>query len=291
MTLNEKIVDQIEKRVSTWEAYHAKIILGLLSVYFVGADSFVRATGEQLSRFLISRDNASTTFARRLSTLKRIFGVLVEWKMIERNPAKDIRRPDIGDKAPDFDISLCAVERVIAHQTELAQSTLGRWTHTERLILALTHLLAAGVFLVEIEDLTVRDLILNHILVGRGGARERPIFLSAEAIHGVNLAAYSSRQLPLAPDAPLLLTTLGNSPDVRSVWKYVQRAIDRANLHEAALTPAKLHRAAARAVLDKGLGWDAGRRPSAYRLIPRTKSCPTTDELELAIARHPLEFF
>jgi site-specific recombinase XerD len=147
------------------------------------------------------------------------------------------------------------------------------------------------VFLVEIEDLTVRDLILNHILVGRGGARERPIFLSAEAIHGVNLAAYSSRQLPLAPDAPLLLTTLGNSPDVRSVWKYVQRAIDRANLHEAALTPAKLHRAAARAVLDKGLGWDAGRRPSAYRLIPRTKSCPTTDELELAIARHPLEFF
>ena len=121
--------------------------------------------------------------------------------------------------------------------------------------------------------------------------RERLIFLSAEATRAVNAGVHSGRQLPPAPDAPLLVTKRGNTPDLRGVWKYVQRAIGRAGLNEAGLTPAKLHRGAAKVVLDKGFGWDAARWPSAYRRIPLISTRPSIDEMEQAISRnHPLEF-
>jgi site-specific recombinase XerD len=266
MTLNEKIVDHIRKTVSAWEAFHAEILLGLLSAYFAtSVDGFVRATGEQLSTFLHSRGNAETTFARRLSTLKRIFGALVEWQMIGRNPAMHVERPAIGNKAPDFNVSLGSVERLIARQTGLVESCGGPMIHTERLVLALTHLLAAGVFLVEIEGLVVRNLHSECVLAVSGGSRKRPVFLSAEATCAVNAAVHSGRQLPPAPDAPLLVTKRGNTTDVRSVWHYVQRAIIRAGLDESGLTPAKLHRSAAKVVLDAGFGWKSARHPSSYR--------------------------
>jgi site-specific recombinase XerD len=292
MTLSEKIVDHIEKTVSGWEAFHAEIILRLLSAYFAPCvDGFIRATGEQLATFLRSRGIADTTFARRLSTLKLIFATLVEWRMIESNPAMDVERPAIGDKAPDFNVSLGAIEPVISRQTALVERYRGPKIHTERLILALSHLLAAGVFLVEVEGLIVRDLHSDHVLAGRGGAREHPVFSSAEATGAIDAAVHSGRQLPPAPDAPLLVTKRGNAPDVRGVWKYVQRSIDRAGLNEPGLTPAKLHRGAAKAVLDNGFGWEAARCPSAYRRIPLSATRPSIDELEQAIKRnHPFEF-
>jgi site-specific recombinase XerD len=293
MTLSEKIIDHIEKTVSVWEAFHAEIVLRLLSAHFASCvDGFLRATGEQLATFLRSRGNADTTFVRRLSTLKLIFATLVEWRMIESNPAMDVERPAIGDKAPDFNVSLGAVERVIAHQTDLVERLRGPKIHTERLILALTHLLAAGVFLAEVENLVVRDLHPDHhILAGRGESRERPVWLFGEAARAVNAAVHSGRQLPPAPDAPLLVTKRGNTPGIRGVWKYVQRAIVRAGLNEAGLTPAKLHRGAAKAVLGQGFGWEAARCPSAYRRIPLMEKRPSVDELEQAIKRnHPFEF-
>ena len=264
----------------------------LLSAYFAPCvDGFIRATGEQLATFLRSRGIADTTFARRLSTLKLIFVTLVEWRMIESNPAMDVERPAIGDKAPDFNVSLGAIERVISRQTALVERYRGPKIHTERLILALSHLLAAGVFLVEVEGLIVRDLHSDHVLAGRGGAREHPVFSSAEATGAIDAAVHSGRQLPPAPDAPLLVTKRGNAPDVRGVWKYVQRSIDRAGLNEPGLTPAKLHRGAAKVVLDNGFGWEAARCPSAYRRIPLSATRPSIDELEQAIKRnHPFEF-
>lgn len=291
MTLSENIVDHIEKTVSAWEAFHAEIILRLLSAHFAtGVDGFLHATSEQLATFMRSRNNADTTFARRLSTLKLIFATLVEWRMIESNPAMDVERPAIGDKAPDFNISLGSIERVIACQAGLVERYRGPKIHTERLILALSHLLAAGVFLVEVEGLIVRDLHSDHVLAGRGGHRERPVFLSVEATGAIGAAVHSGRQLPPAPDAPLLVTKRGNAPDVRGVWKYVQRSIDRAGLNEPGLTPAKLHRGAAKVVLDNGLGWAAARCPSAYRRIPLSATRPSIDEMEQAIKRnHPFE--
>ncbi|APG12039.1 hypothetical protein BKD09_27250 [Bradyrhizobium japonicum] len=291
MTLSEKIVGHIERTVSAWEAFHAEVILRLLSAHFATCTGgFLHATGEQLATFLRLRGNADTTFARRLSTLKLIFATLVEWRMIESNPAMDVVRPAIGDKAPDFNVSLAAIERVISHQTSLVERYRGPKIHTEWLILALCHLLAAGVFLVEVEGLIVRDLHTDHVLAGRGGPRERPVFLSAEAAGAIGAAVHSGRQLPPAPEAPLLVTKRGNAPDVRGVWKYVQRSINRAGLNEPGLTPAKLHRGAAKVILDNGFGWEAARFPSAYRRIPLSASRPSIDEMEQAIKRnHPFE--
>jgi site-specific recombinase XerD len=292
MTLNEKIVDQIERSVSAREAFQAEIIVRLLSLYFAACvDGFLRATGKQLSAFLHSQGYTDTTFTRKLSTLRRIFGVLVEWQMIEHNPAMDVERPAIGYKAPDFNVSLSAIERVIARQTELVESYRGPKIHTERLILALSHLLAGGIFLVEVEGLRIRDLQPDFVLAGQAGSRERPVYLSAEAMRAVSAAAHSGRQLPPSPDAPLLITKRGYTLEVGMVWNFVQRAIDRASLSGAGLTPAKMHRGAAKAVLEKGLGWEVARRPSAYRRIPVVADRPSIDEMELAIKRnHPLEF-
>lgn len=292
MTLSEKIVDHVEKTVSAWEAFHADVILRLLSAHFATCmGGFLHATGEQLATFLRLRGNADTTFARRLSTLKLIYATLVEWRMIESNPAMDVVRPAIGDKAPDFNVSLAAIERVISHQTGLVQRYHGPKIHTERLILALSHLLAAGVFLVEVEGLIVGDLRSDHVLAGRGCPRERRVFLSGEATDAIRPAVHSGRPLPPAPAAPLLVTKRGNAPDLRGVWKYVQRAIDRAGLNEPGLTPAKLHRGAAKVVLDNGFGWEAARCPSAYRRIPLLATRPSVDQMEQAIKRnHPFEF-
>jgi hypothetical protein len=112
MTLRKKIVDHIARTISPREAYDANTVLGLLLVYFAGcADGFVRATSEQLAEFLHSRGNAETTVARRLSTSRLIFAVLVEWSLIESNPAMDVDRPAVGDKAPDFEVSGTVVAR------------------------------------------------------------------------------------------------------------------------------------------------------------------------------------
>src|SRR5262249_21736570 len=139
--------------------------------------------------------------------------------------------------------------------------------------------------------LVVRDLHPDHILAGRGGSRERPVWLFVEAVRAIDAAVHSGRQLPPAPDAPLFVTKRGHVPDMKGVWEYVQRAIVRAGVNEAGLTPAKLHRAAAKAVLDQGFGWDAARCPSAYRRIPLMANRPSVDELEQAIKRnHPFEF-
>ena len=68
-------------------------------------------------------------------------------------------------------------------------------------------------------------------------------------------------------------------------------AIVRAGLDGLGLTPAKIHRAAAKGLLERGFGWNAARNPSAYRRIPKTDYAPSLDEMEQAIARcHPLEF-
>jgi site-specific recombinase XerD len=292
MTLRERVVNHIARTVSAGEAREANILLGLLIASFAGcANGFLEATTMQLSEFLCSRYNAATTIARRLSTMRLIFAVLVEWRVIESNPATDVDRPDIVDKSTDFNISVAVIESLVASQQALVEDVRGLMIHTERMILALIHLVAAGVFLAEIAGLVVRDLHADRIVAGRGGPRERPVRLSVEAVRAINTAVHAARQLPPAPDSSLFVTKRGFTVHTKMACEFVKRAIARAGLQGTGLTPAKLHRAAAKALIDQGYGWSAARNPSAYRRIPRTESRPTIDEMERAIKRdHPLEF-
>jgi site-specific recombinase XerD len=292
MTLRERIVDHIARTVSPGEAVEANILLGLLIAYFADcADGFLRATSEQLSEFLRSRNNAATTVAPRLSTLRLIFAVLVESGLIGSNPATDADRPAVGDKAPDFNVSSSVIGALIATQEAVVERVRGLMIHTERLILAVIHLVAAGVFLAEIEGMVARDLNSDRVVAGRGTPRERPVWLSPEAIGAINVAVHAARQLPPAPDSPLFVTKRGSTVGTKLAWTFLKRAVARAGLEDTGLTPAKIHRAAAKALIEQGLGWGAARNPSSYRRIPRIESRPSFDEMEQAIKRnHPLEF-
>lgn len=292
MTLRKSIVDHIARTINPRAACDANTVLGLLLAYFpASADGFVTATSEQLDVFLHSRGNVETTVARRLSTLRLIFAVLVEWSLIERNPAMDVDRPTVGDKAPDFNVSGNVVADLISHQRALVEGFRGLMIHTERLILALIHLVAAGVFLAEVEALVVRDFYADRIVAGRGGPRERPVWLSIEAVRTINAVIHAAPPLPPAPSAPLFATKRGTAVDTNMAWQLLQRAIARAGLKHTGLTPAKIHRAAAMALIEQGFGWNVARNPSGYRRIPKTGIRPSLDDLERAITRcHPLEF-
>jgi site-specific recombinase XerD len=290
MTLREKIVDEIARLVSPGEAVVADICLGLLIAFFVGGSlSFVEATSEQLAEFLHARGNAETTIVRRLSTLRRIFAVLLAWGLIERNPAMDVQRPAVGDKPTDFAVSPAAVDRLIEMQRHFITGVQAALLHTELLILALIHLVAAGAFLSEIGSLVGGDLRDNRIFVGSGTPDVRAIWLPSEAIDAIGAAVRAAGRSPLAPSALLLVTRRGLVVDTKMAWPLLQKAIVRSGL-KGKLTPAKLHRAAAKGLVDHGLGSEAACQPCGYRRIPLIGNRPSIDAMEHAIARnHPLE--
>jgi site-specific recombinase XerD len=290
MTLRERIVEEIARTVGPGEAAEANICLGLLIRYFADrSQGFLEATSEQLSEFLRARGNADTTIARRLSTCRRIFAVLLTWGLIDGNAAMQVRRPAIRDKITDFAVSPGAVDRLIEMQQDFVTRVHAALLRTESLILALIHLVAGGSFLSEVGGLSAGDLCDDRIIVGRDTPDERAIWLSFEAISAIGAAVRASGRSPLSPHSPLLVTRGGHIVDTKMAWRLVNRAIGRAGL-TGTLTPAKIHRAAVKSVLNHGLGWRAACQPCGYRQIPRVYSRPSIAELEQAIARnHPFE--
>lgn len=296
MTLRERIVSHVEDTISAEEAHNVSNLLGLLLAHFADSiTSFLEATAAQLSDFLHCRYGASTTtFARRLSTMRLIYLILVEWEIVGKNPAIEIERPAITANATDFDVSPIDVERLVASQEKFLKRTHGlseKAVHRELAILATIHLVACGVLLAELEGLAVRDLLDDAIVVARCTPRERLIWPSDRALHAIRRAVHSGRPLPPAPNAPLFLTGYGVKLKLQNAWLHLRKAIVRAGLDGLGLTPAKIHRAAAKGLLEQGFGWNAARNPSAYRRIPKMNYAPSLEEMEQAIARcHPLEF-
>jgi site-specific recombinase XerD len=293
MTLRKRIVDHIARTVSVGEACEANILLGLLIASFAGcAGGFLEATTVQLSEFLHSRYKAATTIARRLSTMRLIFAALLEWGLIKNDPATALERPLIVDKATDFSVSSADVERLVASQESFVKcfdGLIDDVAHQERVVLAMMHLVASGAFLSEIGGLTLRDFRAHTVVVGRGSGRERCIWPSDAALGAISAAAHAARPLPPAPDSPLLVLT--RRLNTSTGWNLLQRAIVRADMAKTGLTPAKIHRAAAKALIERGFGWNEARNPSGYRLIPRVGKTPSVEEMEREIARcHPLEF-
>jgi site-specific recombinase XerD len=289
MNLRERIVDHILRTVSAGEAREAKIVLGLLIVVFA---NFLEATSSQLACFLQSRYRTASTIARRLSTIRLIYATLLDWELIESNPAKDIEQPSISTSTTDFNIPSADIERILLEQEAYAKKLDGadiQIAHDERVGLAALHLVASGVFIVELEALTVRDLLADAVFVGRGTPREREIWLSDRAVAAIFEAAHEARSLPPAPDEALLIKARGTKLDTKTAWKALNDMIVRTDGGNLNLTPAQIHRAAANALLERGYDWNSARNPSGYRQIPHKYRVPSLDEMERALARHPLE--
>jgi site-specific recombinase XerD len=262
MNLRERIVDHISRTVSAGEAREAKIVLGLLIAVFA---NFLEATSSQLTCFLQSRYRTASTIARRLSTIRLIYATLLDWEMIESNPATDIEQPSISTSATDFNIPSADIERVLVEQEAYAKKLDGaniQIAHDERVGLAALHLVASGVFIVELEALTVRDLLADAVFVGRGTPREREIWLSDRAVAAIFEAAHEARLLPPAPEETLLIKARGTKLDTKTAWKALNDMIVRAGGGNMNLTPAQIHRAAANAVLEHGHDWNSARNPS-----------------------------
>jgi site-specific recombinase XerD len=291
MTLRERIVDQIALTISDEEAYNANVCLGLLITHFsTSLHRFLSATSEELAEFLTCRGNAATTVARRLSTLRNIFSVLLQWGLIAENPAIGVARPAIAEKASDFDVPAALVDRLIGIQKAVAERVRKALAYTEQLTLALIYLVASGAFLAEIEALVIQDLRRDHITVGRGTPRERLIWLSSDAEAAINAVVHAGRPLPPDPNSPLLVNRFGLTVDTQIAWNMLQRAIVRADMAQMGLTPGKIHRSAAASLLECGLGWNIARHPSKYLRIPSLLSKPPFEKLEEAVERyHPLE--
>ena len=292
MTLREKIVEHIAQTIGAGEAREASILLGLLITAFAGARGVLQATSTQLADFLNLRYRSAGTIARRLSTMRLIYAALLEWGMIGSNPATNVERPSVATKPTDFDIPSADIERLLAVQDAHVKGLGDRCksiAHNERVVLAALHLVASGALLAELEGLVVRDLLALTVMVGRGTARERAIWLSDQARAAIAAAAHGPRSLPPAPDAPLLIRALGARLDTKLIWRCLKDVIVRAGM-AGKLTPAGIHRAAANALLERGHDWSAARKPSGYVEMPRRLKMPTLDEMERALARcHPLE--
>ncbi|UPJ55291.1 hypothetical protein [Bradyrhizobium sp. 192] len=290
MTIRQRIVDHIARTISAGEAREANILLGLLIANFAGIDGFLDATTAQLGGFLSARYHSAATFARRLSTMRLIYTTLIMWRMLEFNPATDIRRPTVVVHATDFDVSPADVQRLIEAQETVVRCGNASdyyWAHQQRVVLASMYLVASGVLLSELEDLKMRDLGCGILKVGCGTLRERVIWPSNAALEAIGNAAHSTRILPPVPGAPLFVQPHGALLNTKLVSKWFRRAIERADI--PGLTPAKIHRSAAKGVLENGLGWDVARNPSGYRRIPKMSDVPSLTDMERAIARHPLE--
>ncbi len=289
MNLRERIVDHISRTVSAGEAREAKIVLGLLIAVFA---NFLEATSSQLACFLQSRYRTASTIARRLSTIRLIYATLLDWELIESNPATDIEHPSISTSATDFNIPSTDIERILVQLEAYVNKLDGaniQIAHDERVGLAALHLVAGGVFVVELKALTVRDLLADAVIVGCGTPREREIWLSDRAVAAIFEAAHEARSLPPGPDETLLIKARGTKLDTKTAWKALNDMIVRTDGGNLNLTPAQIHRAAANALLERGYDWSSARNPSGYRQIPHKYRVPSLDEMERALARHPLE--
>jgi len=291
MTLRQRIVDEIARTISRTEAYNANVCLGLLIAHFNEcANAFLSATSEQLTHFLTSRENTASTVARRHSTLRIIFSILLKWGLIDEDPSVDVKRPLIAERAPDFGTP-ALVDKLISRQKDIVERASPETAYAEQLTLALIHLVASGVFLAEIGALVVRDLGENQISAGRGTHRARPVWLSSSAQVAINVSVHARRPLPPDPNSPLLISSrFGVALSTQVVWTILQRAIVRTGLAGRGLTPAKIHRSATADLIDRGLGWQVARNPSKYKTLRLTRGRPPFENLEAAIERnHPLE--
>jgi integrase/recombinase XerD len=190
----------------------------------------------------------ATSIARRLSALRRFYGLQLQMGKLARDPSLRVRSPKLPRRLPK-NVSEAEVERLLA--APLVDTTLGVRDRA-----MLETLYATGLRVSELVGLAIGQVSLDAGVVrvlGKGG-KERLVPLGDEAIAWVKRYLREARPL-LAAQAKTdaLFVTARHAPLTRQAfWALIKRYAVRAGIPAAKLSPHVLRHAFATHLLNHG---------------------------------------
>ena len=190
----------------------------------------------------------STSIARRLSALRRFFGLLLQQGTIDADPTLRIRAPKLPRRLPK-NLTEAQVETLLAVPDVAA--TLGLRDRA-----MLETLYATGLRVSELTGLKLAQVSLDAgvVRVLGKGSKERLVPLGDEAVAWLN--RYLAEARPALAGAggsdAMFLTTRGGPMTRQAFWTLIKRCAVRAGIPAASLSPHVLRHAFATHLLNHG---------------------------------------
>jgi integrase/recombinase XerD len=190
----------------------------------------------------------ATSIARRLSALRRFFGLLLQQGTIDADPTLRIRAPKLPRRLPK-NVTEAQVETLLAVPDVAA--TLGLRDRA-----MLETLYATGLRVSELVGLKLAQVSLDAgvVRVLGKGSKERLVPLGDEAVAWLN--RYLAEARPALAGAggsdAMFLTTRGGPMTRQAFWMLIKRCAVRAGIPAASLSPHVLRHAFATHLLNHG---------------------------------------
>jgi len=190
----------------------------------------------------------ATSIARRLSSLRRFFGLLLQQGTIDADPTLRIRSPKLQRRLPK-NLTEAQVETLLAAPD--TATTLGLRDRA-----MLETLYATGLRVSELVGLKLMQVALDAgvVRVLGKGSKERLVPLGEEAVAW--LARYLAESRPVlagtAGSDAMFLTTRAGPMTRQAFWALIKRCAVRAGIPAASLSPHVLRHAFATHLLNHG---------------------------------------
>ncbi len=177
--------------------------------------------------YLLKREYASSSIARKMAVIKRFFAYLVEKGYLHHNPAENVETPRAQSPTPRV-LSREEVERLLqAPANDHSPKGL-----RDRALLEIMY--ATGLRASEVVSLTVDDvdLVRSKLRCRTGPDKVRSVSLPARALHALH--DYLERGRPRLvhnPDNSYLFVNLRGKPLTRQgLWLIIREYVKRANI-------------------------------------------------------------
>ncbi|WP_139488997.1 tyrosine recombinase XerC [Brevibacillus dissolubilis] len=185
--------------------------------------------GRSFLTYLVKKNIAKRSMARKLSSLRTFFGFLMREKHIDHNPFQLVSTPKLEKKLPSF---MYPQEiQTLLDLTAQAENALGE---RDRVIFELLY--ASGMRVSELTTLTVNslDLYTGVALVYGKGSKERYVPIGSYAIDAIwRYLEQGRKELLRGKDDPghLILNYRGEPLSDRSVRRVVDKYVTEASMH------------------------------------------------------------
>ncbi len=181
------------------------------------------------------------TIMRRLAALTGFYGYAVDENVLDRNPARQVRRPKVGENVQSTGLS----------RAEAAVLLAAAERHGPRTAVIATLLILCGLRVSELTKAQVADLGHQRghrvLSVTRKGGKRQTMVLPPRA------AAAVASYLAGRSDGPLVATATGRAMDRHAIWRLLRRLAAECLPHLAdTLHPHDLRHACATLALDAG---------------------------------------
>ncbi len=207
-----------------------------------------KITKKHIRLFIVnlnSKDNSTSTIARKLTTLRGLFLFSIKNGFIENSPLKDISNPKIRRKIPET-LSLNSFESIIENLSKKVVK------EKDLLIIAIFELLYGSALRIsELCSLDYKDIDFNNktVKVMGKGSKERILPLGEKSIIAIkNYLEFVSAKTKFSP---LFLTKKGKRIYPRIIQKYVKEQIQSVS-DISKKSPHVLRHSAATHMLDNG---------------------------------------